>query len=103
MNEGERRKEAREIAEARLAFWRNLAAYIVVNPGLVALWYFLPVTTGPFAGGDSPFAGGDTLFWPIFPIILWGVVVVGHFIWAYRRRPGRDWIARETERILKAK
>ena len=91
MNKSERRKkEARGIAENRYAFRWNLATYIIVNPGLIALWYF----TGPYIGDD-------VFFWPILPIVFWGGWVVAHYILAYRRRPGGDWIARETERILK--
>ncbi len=92
MNEAERRREARAIAENRYGFRWNLAMYPIVNAGLVALWYF----TGPFTG-DAIF------FWPIFPIIFWGLGVVAHYISAYRLRPGGDWITKETERVLQEK
>lgn len=89
MSEDDRRANAREIAEARYGFRWNLALYLTVNPALVALWYF----TGPFAGAN-------TFPWPVFPIVFWGIGVAAHYVGAYRR-PGGDWIARETDRILR--
>ncbi|MEE9593302.1 MAG: 2TM domain-containing protein [Thermoplasmata archaeon] len=89
MNADNRRREAREIAEARYAFRWNLLLYGVVNAGLVGLWYF----TGPFTGAS-------TFPWPLFPIVFWGIGVGAHYVAAYRQ-PGGGWIARETEKILR--
>lgn len=82
----ERRFQARRIAEARYAFRWHLPAYVFVNAGLVAIWFFL--------GGGFP--------WPIFPIVFWGLGLGAHYVSAYRT-PGQDWIARETERVMQQK
>ncbi len=48
------------IAEARYGFRWHLAIYIIVNLGLVAIWYFT----------DAGFP------WPLFPILFWGLGVL---------------------------
>ncbi len=51
-----RLRRARMIAEARYGFRWHLAIYIIVNLGLVAIWYY--------TGAGFP--------WPLFPILFWG-------------------------------
>jgi fatty acid desaturase len=80
----DRQSRARSLAEARYAFRWHLPIYLIVNTGLVAIWYF--------SGGGFP--------WPLFPIVFWGLGVVGHYIGAYHVRLGEDWIERETQKIL---
>ncbi len=62
----------------------HLPIYLIVNTGLVAIWYF----------------SGDGFPWPLFPIVFWGLGVVGHYIGAYHVRLGEDWIEREAQKIL---
>ncbi|HKX19399.1 MAG TPA: 2TM domain-containing protein [bacterium] len=82
--EDERRRRARQTAEARYGFFWHLPIYVIVNLGLVAVWYF--------SGAGFP--------WPIFPIFFWGLGVFAHYMAAYHRS-GPDWIERETEKILR--
>ena len=83
-NDEERRKRARQTAEVRYGFLWHLPIYIIVNLGLVAIWYY--------SGAGFP--------WPIFPIFFWGLGVFAHYVSAYRGS-SEGWIARETEKILR--
>ena len=81
----ERRRGARQIAEARYGFLWHLPIYLIVNSALVLIWYL----------------GGTQVFpWPIFPIFFWGIGVFAHYMTAYRTTGG-SWIDREAEKILK--
>ena len=55
-----RLRKARMIAEARYGFRWHFAIYIIVNIGLVAIWYY--------TGAGFP--------WPLFPILFWGLGVL---------------------------
>jgi len=57
------------IAKKRVAFKVNLLVYIIMNLMLIALWYF---TTG-----------ASSYFWPIWPILGWGLGVLFQYIDAY--------------------
>lgn len=78
--------KAREIAEARYSFRWHLLIYLVVNSGLVGIWYYYTASSFP---------------WPIFPAFFWAIGLLSHYLAAYRRGWGRDWIENETERILR--
>ena len=80
------RARARKIAEVRYGFRWHLPIYLIVNGGLVGLWYFI---------GPSFFP------WPLFPIFFWGLGLISHYLIAYRRSLGGNWVDRETERILR--
>ncbi len=57
--------------------------YVAVNTMLVAIW--------AFTGG---------LFWPIFPILGWGIGLAANAWHAYWQKPiDEDAIRRETERL----
>jgi hypothetical protein len=57
--------------------------YIAVNTMLIAVW--------AFAGG---------FFWPIFPILGWGIGLSANAWHTYGQKPiGEDAIQRETERL----
>lgn len=86
MDQEGRRRRARELAEVRYAFRWHLGMYVVVNVVLVGIWFF---TSGPTG-----------FFWPVFTIVFWGIFVIGHYVNAYRR-PGRGWIEKETDKILR--
>lgn len=64
-------------------FRTDVMAYIIVNAMLVAIW---AVTGAPF-------------FWPIFPIVGWGVGVIFHAMDTYRREPSEEQIRREMDRM----
>jgi hypothetical protein len=83
MTEDARTAHARRIAEARYGFLWHLPIYVIVNVGLIALW----------------FTGGQGFFWPIFSIVFWGIGLLSHYIAAYRTS-GISWVDRETQKIL---
>ncbi|MGB9372504.1 MAG: 2TM domain-containing protein [Halobacteriota archaeon] len=59
-NDAELTQMARRRAEAKVAFYTHFAIYVVVNIGLIALWWF--------TGAGFP--------WFIFVIIFWGIAIV---------------------------
>jgi len=81
-------EELREQAVAQLKkkrdFRGHVFIYVAVNVVLVAIW---AITSGGF-------------FWPIFPILGWGVGVAANAWDVYGRKPiSEDEIRRETERL----
>jgi len=83
MSEDERYRKARMTAEARYGFRSHLYAYLVVNAGFV-VWWFVE-------------GGFESFFWPIFPLVFWGLFVFGH--WNDVHKKG-EWVTRETKKIL---
>ena len=81
--EADARTRARRIAEARYGFRWHALIYTFVNAGLVAIWFLT----------------GEGFPWPIFPIVFWGIGLASHYMSAYHSF-GRDWVERETEKIL---
>ena len=75
-------ERAREIALARYGLRWHVPVYVLVNIGLVFVWQ----------------ATGAGFFWPIFPIVFWGLGVLLHYRDAYRPRES-TWVSRETERV----
>jgi hypothetical protein len=66
-------------------FKTHLLMYVAVNAVLVVIW----ALTNP-----------DGLFWPIFPILGWGIGVIGNAWDVYGRKPiTEDEIQREAERL----
>jgi 2TM domain len=59
------------LAARRAGFKRNLVSYVIVNLFLIGVWYF---TIGKTGGH----------FWPIWPILGWGLGVVMQYIGVYR-------------------
>jgi hypothetical protein len=67
-------------------FRTHIFMYLAVNAALVLIW---AVTSG-----------GDDFFWPIFPILGWGIGVAGNAWDVYRRKPiTEEEIQREQERL----
>jgi hypothetical protein len=84
----EREDELRKLAVNRLKkkrdFGTHVVVYVTVNAFLVAIW---AVT-------------GSGYFWPIFPILGWGIAVAANAWNVYGRKPiTEDRIRRETERL----
>jgi hypothetical protein len=80
--------ELREQAIAQLKkkrdFRTHIFIYVLVNAMLVVIW---AVT-------------GAEFFWPIFPIVGWGIGVAANAWDVYGRKPiSEDEIRRETERL----
>ena len=81
-------QELRKLAVSRLKkkrdFRSHVAIYIIVNAMLVGIW---AVT-------------GAGFFWPIFPILGWGIGVGANAWDVYGRKPiTEDEVQRETERL----
>ena len=81
-------QELRKLAVSRLKkkrdFSTHVVIYIIVNAMLVGIW---AVT-------------GAGFFWPIFPILGWGIGVGANAWDVYGRKPiTEDEVQRETERL----
>lgn len=83
----DRMKKARSLAEERFEFLWHLAIYLVVNGGLVGVWAYEWLAERVL-----------DFFWPVFPIVIWGLFVLSHFWSVYGNR--ERWIEAETARIL---
>jgi len=80
--------ELREQAVVRLKkkgdFKIHLLAYALVNGSLVGIWAM----------------AGNRFFWPIFPILFWGIGLVFNAWDVYRRQgPSEQEIRREMEHL----
>jgi hypothetical protein len=80
----ELRSLAIERLEKRAEFRNHLLAYLLVNGMLSVIWF---VTSG------------DGLFWPIFPILGWGIGLLFHALDTYQRPYTEDRIEREIARL----
>ena len=69
-NEQQRDEELWQTAKARVAFKWSLASYIIVNSFLIGIWYFT--------------SGNTKHFWPIWPILGWGIGIAFHYARAYQ-------------------
>jgi hypothetical protein len=82
--EQELREEALSRLKKKRDFRGHVFIYVAVNTMLVVIW---AVT-------------GAEFFWPIFPILGWGVGVAANAWDVYGRKPiSEDEIRRETERL----
>lgn len=59
-----------ELAQARASFKKHLFSYVVVNLFLVAIWY---ISSRPYT----------TYFWPIWPMLGWGIGLLMHYFGAF--------------------
>jgi fatty acid desaturase len=82
-DENERREAAIKRVEAKRAFRFHAALYAAVNLLLIIVW---AVT-------------GARYFWPIWPILGWGIAVAFHYWAVFRQKPiSENDIRREMER-----
>jgi len=83
-------EEAKKRVAAKKDFYNHLAIYIVVNIGLVLIWAF---------------ASGGGYTWFAWPLGIWGIFIVYHFleVFVLSKRTARDKraIEKEVERIKK--
>jgi 2TM domain len=77
------RQMAVERLKKRSEFGAHLLAYVLVNTFFVAIW---AVT-------------GAGFFWPVFPILGWGIGVAFNAWDVYRRPPTEERIRREIENL----
>lgn len=78
------RERAIQRLEKRSEFWAHLSAYVLVNGMLATIWFFV---------------SGEGLFWPVFPILGWGIGLFFHAIETFRRPYTEDRIRREMDRL----
>ena len=69
MDNQQRDRALWQIARKRAAFKASLSVYIVVNSGLIAIWYF---SSGP-----------GSYFWPVWPVLGWGIGITFQYADAY--------------------
>jgi len=90
MHAGTSEEELRSRALARLKkkrdFVGHLLAYVTVNGFIVMIWAF---------------AAGGGFFWPMFPIVAWGIGLFFHAWDLYSGEPSEEDIAREMERMAR--
>jgi uncharacterized membrane protein len=78
------REKAIERLKKKRDFQTHVLIYVAVNAFLVVIW---AVTSGGF-------------FWPIFPILGWGIAVLANAWDVYGRRPiSEEEIRREADRL----
>jgi hypothetical protein len=78
------RQQAMTRLRKKSDFHAHLLAYVLVNTFLVAIWWFT----------------GHGFFWPIFPILGWGIGVAFNAWDVYRRQDyTEDQIRREMDRL----
>ncbi|UCD08096.1 MAG: 2TM domain-containing protein [Dehalococcoidales bacterium] len=75
-------EEAKRRVEAKRKFYRNLAAYVVVNVLLIIIWAF-------------PAGGGYQWFW--FPLGGWGLFILLEYIQVFMLPGSGDKAAIEKE------
>jgi len=85
-DQDERRNAAIERVKAKRAFQFHLALYVVVNLLLIVVWALT----------------GAGYFWPVWPILGWGIAIAFHYWAVYLQEPiSEDEIRREMERGAK--
>ena len=85
-SEQDLRNQALERLKKKRDFRTHVLIYVLVNAFLVVIW---AVTSD-----------GDTLFWPIFPILGWGIGLAANAWDVYGRKPiTEDEIRREQDRL----
>lgn len=82
MDEQDRRQAAIERIKAKRDFGTHLVAYLVVNGFLIGVWYFT----------------NTAYFWPIWPLLGWGIGLVLHGWETFRSPISEAAIEREMRR-----
>ena len=83
MDDSDRREAAVARLEAKRDFRNHVAVYVVVNTMLVVIWAL----------------SGQGYFWPVWPILGWGVGLVLHGWKVFYEKPiSEDEIRREMDR-----
>jgi 2TM domain len=79
----EERDQAIRRLRAKREFYQHVTAYVIVNLGLIVVW--------ALTGGDY--------FWPVWPILGWGIGLLFHGWSVYGEKPmTEEAIQREIER-----
>ncbi|MFN4007958.1 MAG: 2TM domain-containing protein [Chitinophagaceae bacterium] len=72
-----------ELAKKRASFKRGLVSYLAVNAFLVGIWFY-----------TTSFTGRAVHFWPIWPMLGWGLGLVFNYLAAYQNN---NWFSVEKE------
>ena len=80
---GDLRTEALERIRKKDDFKVHALAYVLFNAVLVAVWI----------------ATGSGFFWPVVPMLGWGIGIVFHAWDVYHRPPTEERVRREMERL----
>lgn len=75
-----------QLAKKRVSFKRHTIAYLAVNTMLVVIWYLSAET-----------AGEKIYFWPIWPMLGWGIGLLFNYIETYHTSAGS--IEKEFEKL----
>ena len=78
MTDEQRRELALDRLRAKSGFKVHLLLYAVVNATLVTIWAFIGNVLGADPGTPLAF------FWPVFPILGWGVAILIQGYTVYR-------------------
>lgn len=81
------------MAKARVSFKVHLVIYVAANLLFAAIWWLSSSTKRP-TFSDAP---GADYYWPIWPMLGWGVGLMFHGLGAYGA--GRGWEEREIEKL----
>ena len=79
----DRRERAIRRLKAKGEFKVHLLAYVLVNAFLVVIWA----------------VSGANFFWPVFPILGWGIGLVFHAWDVYGNEPSEEKIRREMDKL----
>lgn len=79
----DRRQEAIERLKKRSEFWTHMTAYALVNAVIITVWFIV----------------GGGFFWPIFPLLGWGIGLFFHAMDVFRRPYSEAKIRREMDRL----
>ena len=85
MSEEQIYEEASRKVKAKRGFYGSLATYAVVNAVLIVVWAL----------------SGQGYMWFLWPLGIWGVFVLGHFlrVFVFERKSDVGAIEKEAERI----
>jgi hypothetical protein len=86
MSEEEIYKIAKKRVEEKKGFYTHLVAYIVVNIGLILIWFF---TTG-----------GDSHPWFVWCLGGWGIGLIFHGLGVFVFNKETNWERREIEKEI---
>ena len=74
-----------KIARRRTRFKNGAITYLLVNTMLIAIWYFT--------------SGSPTFFWPIFPLVFWGIGLALNYYQAYWEKGNS--VQKEYDKLLR--
>lgn len=78
------RDEAIDRLKKRSEFWTHLAAYLFINAVIITVWFAV---------------SGAGFFWPMFPLLGWGIGLFFHGWDTFRRPFSEERIRREMQRM----